>query len=145
MAGRSTATRNSTGTTWSPKRYTAKSDKRLVANHQQDEEIKRLNKIYTNLLKNSGCEYIGAHCCTLSVVYSQRPTTEGYGKILDPHTVQVTLPGGTARKLTTKNILIAVGGKATKLNIPGAVRRCCLKSTMVVYSAPRHITCRSMP
>lgn len=47
---------------------------------------------------------------------------EGYGKIVDPHTVQVTMPDGTARTLTTKNILIAVGGKANKLNIPGAVR-----------------------
>jgi glutathione reductase (NADPH) len=65
-------------------------------------EVERLNGIYGRLLKNAGCDYI-----------------EGYGKILDPHTVEVTAPDGTKRELKTKNILVATGGRAFVPDIPG--------------------------
>jgi len=66
-------------------------------------EVGRLNGIYGRLLKNSGCDYV-----------------EGRGRILDPHSVEVTAPDGTTRVLKTKNILVATGGRAFKPDIPGA-------------------------
>lgn len=48
---------------------------------------------------------------------------EGRGIILDPHTVEVRAADGSVRQLKTKNILVATGGRAVKLPIPGAVRR----------------------
>jgi len=66
-------------------------------------EIERLNGVYVNILKNSGVEYI-----------------EGKGLILDDHTVEVRCQDGSVLRLSTKNILVATGGHAVKLNIPGA-------------------------
>lgn len=57
---------------------------------KKNAEIKRLNGIYDNLLKNSGVEMI-----------------EGRGVIVDPHTVEVA-----GRRVTAKNILIATGARA---------------------------------
>lgn len=72
----------------------------------------------------------------MKITHSALPT-EGYGKVVDPHTVHVTMPDGTARKLTTKHILIAVGGKANKLNIHGAVRTIgCIKILYVCCLCP---------
>eukprot|EP00877_Chromochloris_zofingiensis_P011984 jgi/Chrzof1/7039/Cz02g08150.t1 len=61
-------------------------------------ELNRLNGAYKNTLKNAGVELI-----------------EGRGQIIDAHTVEVD-----GKRCTAKNILVAVGGKATKLDIPGA-------------------------
>ncbi|CAL5228430.1 g11564 [Coccomyxa viridis] len=69
---------------------------RLMEN--KNKELDRLNGVYRMLLDGAGVEYI-----------------EGRGKLVDAHTVEV---GG--KKYTAKNILIAVGGRATKLPIPGA-------------------------
>jgi len=66
-------------------------------------EIERLNAVYVNLLKNSGVEYI-----------------EGKGVVLDPHTVEVQMTDGAVMRLRAKNILIASGGHAVKIDIPGA-------------------------
>ncbi len=66
-------------------------------------EIERLNAVYVNLLKNSGVEYI-----------------EGKGVVLDPHTVEVRMTDGAVMRLRAKNILIATGGHAVKIDIPGA-------------------------
>ncbi len=48
--------------------------------------------------------------------------TEGRGKLLDAHTVEVTTSAGARRILKTKYILLAVGGKPVKAPIPGSVR-----------------------
>lgn len=66
-------------------------------------EIERLNSVYVDLLKSSGVEYI-----------------EGRGAVLDAHTVEVRLVDGSVMHLRTKNILIATGGHAVKIDIPGA-------------------------
>ncbi|KAF8720518.1 hypothetical protein HU200_023767 [Digitaria exilis] len=60
-------------------------------------ELQRLVGIQTNTLKNSGVTMI-----------------EGRGKIVDPHTVSVD-----GKLYTAKNILVAVGGRPSKPNIPG--------------------------
>ncbi|KAL4515526.1 hypothetical protein Ndes2437B_g06962 [Nannochloris sp. 'desiccata'] len=66
-------------------------------------EIDRLNGVYRNILKNSGVHYY-----------------EGRGIVLDPHTIEVRGTDGTVKTLRAKNILIATGGHAVKINIPGA-------------------------
>ncbi|NEN87855.1 MAG: glutathione-disulfide reductase [Okeania sp. SIO3H1] len=60
-------------------------------------EVLRLNKLHISFLEKAGVELI-----------------EGYAKFIDPHTVEVG-----DRKITADKILIAVGGKAEKINIPG--------------------------
>ncbi len=45
---------------------------------------------------------------------------EGTGRILDPHTVEVSAPDGAAKTLDTEYILIATGSKAAMPPIPGA-------------------------
>ncbi len=63
----------------------------------RDKEIERLSGIYQNLLKNAGVSII-----------------DGQGTLIDQHTVEVN-----GKKFSAKNILIAVGGKPTFLNVPG--------------------------
>lgn len=70
---------------------------------QKSKEIQRLNGVYNNIMKNAGVTSV-----------------EGRGSIVDPHTVQVKLADGKTQLLTTKNILIATGGYATKIPIDGA-------------------------
>lgn len=62
-----------------------------------DKEVRRLSQIYINMLEKSGVELI-----------------QGKAVLLDAHTVEVG-----ERKITADKILIAVGGEATKLDIPG--------------------------
>jgi len=64
----------------------------------RDKYIKRLNGIYGNNLKNSGITLL-----------------EGLASFTGPNTVSV---GG--KEYTAKNILIAVGGKPTRPDVPGA-------------------------
>jgi glutathione reductase (NADPH) len=61
------------------------------------DEVTRLNGIYQNMLDNSKVKFF-----------------EGYGKFVDPHTIAI---GDT--KVTAEKILIAVGGKPVKPDIPG--------------------------
>lgn len=63
-------------------------------------ELQRLNGAYKNTLKNANVELV-----------------EGFGRIVDAHTVEVS--GGRGR-ITANNILVAVGGKPSRLPIPGA-------------------------
>lgn len=49
---------------------------------------------------------------------------EGGGKIVDPHTVDVEQTGGEVKRFTAKKILVATGGRAVPLNIPGKVTFC---------------------
>ncbi|KAF0912922.1 hypothetical protein E2562_019492 [Oryza meyeriana var. granulata] len=67
----------------------------LIAN--KNTELQRLVGIYKNILNNSRVTLI-----------------EGRGKIVDPHTVSVD-----GKLYTAKNILIAVGGRPSMLDIPG--------------------------
>ncbi|MDJ0519768.1 MAG: glutathione-disulfide reductase [Trichodesmium sp. MO_231.B1] len=60
-------------------------------------EVLRLNKLHISFLEKAGVGLI-----------------EGYAKFIDPHTVEVG-----DRKITADKILIAVGGKPEKINIPG--------------------------
>lgn len=111
----------------------------------QSAEVERLNGVYNKLLKTAGVDLIGrtaAHMCFLllmSILSSlcaisgsgsnrsasdgQISVTEGRGKLLDAHTVEVTTPAGEKRILKTKYILLAVGGKPVKAPIPGSVSR----------------------
>lgn len=63
----------------------------------KDAEVTRLNSIYKRLLDGAGVQHI-----------------EGYARILDPHTVEVN-----GQRHTAKHICVAVGGRATRLPIPG--------------------------
>jgi glutathione reductase (NADPH) len=66
-------------------------------------EITRLNNVYNNfVLAKAGVQVI-----------------EGYGKLNGKHAVDVTLSNGEVKTLTTKNILVAVGGWPFKPDIPG--------------------------
>lgn len=66
---------------------------------------------------------------------SCRAATEGRGKVLDASTVEVTSPDGSKKVLKTKNILVAVGGYAVKLDIPGAVRFDCPVDVLVAWTS----------
>lgn len=74
--------------------------KRLIAN--KTKEIIRLNGVYKRLLAGSKVDMY-----------------EGGGKIVDPHTVDVEQTGGEVKRFTAKKILVATGGRAVPLNIPG--------------------------
>ena len=60
-------------------------------------EVLRLNKLHISFLEKAGVEII-----------------EEYAKFIDPHTIEVG-----DRKVTADKILIAVGGKPEKIDIPG--------------------------
>ncbi|HIK29447.1 MAG: glutathione-disulfide reductase [Oscillatoriaceae bacterium SKW80] len=62
-----------------------------------NKEVRRLSQVYIDMLEKSGVELI-----------------HGKAVFLDAHTVQVG-----ERKITADKILIAVGGEAVKLDIPG--------------------------
>lgn len=46
---------------------------------------------------------------------------EGAGSLVDAHTVEVSQPDGSKQRYTAKHILIATGGRAQRVNIPGKV------------------------
>ena len=64
----------------------------------KEKEITRLEGVYGRLLEGAG---VTVH--------------EGRGRVVDAHTVQVG-----ERRFTAETILVAVGGRPTKLDIPGA-------------------------
>merc|ERR1719199_1881722 len=69
----------------------------------KDTEITRLNNIYANnVLGSAGVEI-----------------HEAVGKFLGPHEVEVSYANGETKKVTSDNILIAVGGWPFKPDIPG--------------------------
>lgn len=80
-------------------------------------EIKRLNGIYANLLKNSGVQII-----------------EGHGRVVATNSVEVNL-----QRFTAKQILIATGGWPDIPEIPG--RELCIDSNQVFFLEhfPRHV------
>jgi len=56
------------------------------------------------------------------LLYTGNFNEEGRGRLLDAHTVHVSFAVGGEQRITGKNILIATGSKAVKLEIPGKVR-----------------------
>ncbi len=63
---------------------------------KKNKELDRLHEIYKNLIINSGCDLI-----------------PGWGKILSPHEVLVKNESLKERKISSKKIMIAVGGKSS--------------------------------
>jgi len=70
---------------------------------RRDAYVKRLNGIYDRLLDKSGVAL-----------------ARGWGKIVAPHTVEVTAEDGSKRTITGKNVLVAVGGKPRASGVKGA-------------------------
>jgi glutathione reductase (NADPH) len=83
----------------------------------RDAEVARLNGIYTRLLTGAGC-----------TVYEARAT------FLDPHTLDV---GG--RRVTAERIVIAVGGRAVRPEIPGAELGMLSDDVFALRSVPRRL------
>lgn len=70
--------------------------------HNKTQEITRLNGIYKRMLGNAGVKMF-----------------EGSGKVIGPHEVELTQMDGTRLSFSAKHILIATGGSAHRINIPG--------------------------
>ncbi|XTZ12117.1 MAG: glutathione-disulfide reductase [cyanobacterium endosymbiont of Rhopalodia inflata] len=85
----------SQGYGWSPVKSILDWPKMIAAINK---EVGRLNGIYQKMLDKSNVQLYRT-----------------YGKLLDPHTVEV----GDGKKVTTDKVLIAVGGRPIKPNIPG--------------------------
>ena len=64
----------------------------------KNDEITRLSGVYAQKLQDSGVTLL-----------------RGYGRLLDPHTLEIG-----SRRYTAERLLIASGARPTKLNIPGA-------------------------
>ena len=73
---------------------------RLIAN--KNREIERLNGIYRGLLEDAGVDLF-----------------EGRARLVDPHRVEVTLPGRIRRYFSAENILVATGSWPHRPMIPG--------------------------
>ena len=66
-------------------------------------EVDRLDGLHTGFLEKAGVELI-----------------RGWGRFLDPHSLEVSKPGASPRLLEAERLLIAVGGRPTRLALPGA-------------------------
>ena len=84
---------------------------------KKNTELKRLNGVYNNLLKNSGVEYI-----------------EGRGTIIDPHTVEVA-----GRRVTAKNIVVATGARAFVPKFEGSDLAIISDNALEVPEVPKSI------
>jgi len=69
----------------------------------KDLEIARLSGIYSSNLKKAGADLL-----------------HGKARFLDAHTLEVTDEAGTTRKVTAGKVLIAVGGRPHRPDVPGA-------------------------
>lgn len=72
----------------------------------QTREIVRLNEVHKRIIANAGVTMI-----------------EGAGSLVGAHTVEVSQPDGSKQRYTAKHILIATGGRAHRVNIPGKVSK----------------------
>lgn len=90
---------------------------RLIA--KKNDEIRRLNGVYSKLLGGAGVEFL-----------------EGRGVVLDAHTVEVRAADGSVRRLRTRNILVATGGHAVKIPIPGAEHAITSDEALVLEELP---------
>src|SRR5215207_1704014 len=83
----------------------------------KNNELDRLEKIYVNMLRNSGVEII-----------------EGRGVLVDPHTIEVA-----GRRYTAENILVATGGHPTVPEIPGIEHVISSNEALDLPKLPRRI------
>ena len=63
---------------------------------KKNKELDRLHEIYVNLIKNSGCNLIS-----------------GWGKVIGPNLVSITKEDNKVLQVSSKKIMIAVGGEAS--------------------------------
>ncbi|MUH00433.1 glutathione-disulfide reductase [Scytonema sp. UIC 10036] len=82
-----------------------------------DKEVRRLSELHINFLAKAGVE-----------LFKSRAT------IVDPHTVEVD-----GRKVTTEKILIAVGGRPVKPDIPGIEDAITSNEMFHLKEKPKHI------
>lgn len=82
-----------------------------------DKEVRRLSELHINFLAKAGVE-----------LFKSRAT------IVDPHTVKVD-----GRKVTTDKILIAVGGRPVKPDIPGVENAITSNEMFHLKEKPKHI------
>nr|UBZ25208.1 glutathione reductase [Chlamydomonas sp. UWO 241] len=107
--------KDSEGFGWSP---VAPSHSWTTFMDAKRKELTRLNNAYKNTLSGAKVELM-----------------EGRGKIVGPHEVDVD-----GKRYTAKNIVIAVGGRPTKLNIPGADLCITSDEALELADAPKKIT-----
>jgi glutathione reductase (NADPH) len=83
-----------------------------------DKEVRRLSQLHTGFLEKAGVELIRSRA-----------------KFLDPHTLEV----GDGRKITADKILIAVGGRPIKPNLPGMEYAITSNEMFHLPEQPQHI------
>ena len=69
---------------------------------KKNKELDRLHEIYVNLIKNSGCDLIS-----------------GWGKIINPNLISITKDNNEVIQVSSRKIMIAVGGEASFPNFLG--------------------------
>jgi glutathione reductase (NADPH) len=69
---------------------------------KKNKELDRLHNIYVNLIINSGCDLIS-----------------GWGKVISPNLVSITKENNEVVQISSKKIMIAVGGEASFPNFDG--------------------------
>lgn len=82
-----------------------------------DTEVRRLSQLHISFLEKAGVELIS-----------------GYAKFIDPHTVEVG-----DKKITAAKILIAVGGEAHKIDIPGIEHAITSREIFLIKEQPKRL------
>ena len=82
-----------------------------------DTEVRRLSKLHISFLEKAGVELIS-----------------GYAKFIDPHTVEVG-----DQKITAAKILIAVGGEAHRIEIPGIEHAITSREIFLLKEQPKRL------
>lgn len=82
-----------------------------------DTEVRRLSQLHISFLEKAGVELIS-----------------GYAKFIDPHTVEVG-----DRKITAAKILIAVGGEAHRIEIPGIEHAITSREIFLLKEQPKRL------
>jgi len=82
-----------------------------------DTEVRRLSKLHISFLEKAGVELIS-----------------GYAKFIDAHTVEVG-----DQKFTAAKILIAVGGEAHKIDIPGIEHAITSREIFLIKEQPKRL------
>ncbi len=83
----------------------------------KDKELERLESVYRRMLRDSGVTAL-----------------EGRGKIVDAHTVEVS-----GKRYTAKNLLVAVGGHPTPLEVPGGEHAISSDQALSLPELPRRV------
>lgn len=82
-----------------------------------DTEVRRLSKLHISFLEKAGVELIS-----------------GYAKFIDPHTVEVG-----DKQITAAKILIAVGGEAHRIDIPGIEHAITSREIFLLKEQPKRL------